>query len=256
MENNSTKAFDREDLKTRRAIAIGITGLILLGTVGIAIIAIVLYWNDTTDRGKGLQFVGQTLLPLWGTWIGTVLVFFFSRENFEAASKSYQNIIDKLSPEEKMAKMNVAEVMLPVGKIIHLTYSKDSKRTLFDILDDPAFKEYNRYAVFTDDMKLFKMIHRSTFNAFIAERIVNKDSVEAIRKYTLEDMMNTASPQIRRMLDLGFNFVKKDATLLDAKKAMDVIGECLDIFVTENGKKEEPVIGLVTNNKILQYAVV
>jgi hypothetical protein len=58
------------------------------------------------------------------------------------------------------------------------------------------------------------------------------------------------------MLDLGFNFVKKDGTLLDAKKAMDAIDECLDIFVTENGKKEEPVLGLITNNKILENAVV
>jgi len=251
MENSTNNNLERKDIAARRVIAIVITSIILAGTVAIAFFAL---WNN--DREKGLSFVGQTLLPLWGTWIGTVLVFFFSRENFEAASKSYQAIIDKLSPEEKMAKLNAADVMLPVKEIVHLTYSKDKKEKIFDILDRDDFKNYKRFAVFDDDFKMLYMIHRSTFTAFISEGVLNKDSNDNIHKYTLEFMINNASQQISRSLNLGYNFVNKKATLLDAKKAMDAIPECFDVFVTETGKKDEPVLGMITNSKILEYAVV
>lgn len=100
------------------------------------------------------------------------------------------------------------------------------------------------------------MIYHSTFNAFISEPIFQNNSKETVQNYTLDDMLNKASSQISQTLNFGFHFVKKDATLLDAKKAMDAIPECFDVFITENGKKNEPVLGMITNSKILEYAVV
>ncbi len=254
MENETNNQFDRADIITRRSIGIGITAIILLGTVAIAVIALVMFWGN--DREKGLAFIGQSLLPLWGTWIGTVLVFFFSRENFDAASKSYQAIINKLTPEEKMAKLNVKDVMLTVEKLVYLKYSEEKDKKIFDILKYEKFQNYKRYAVLDDDFKMLYMIHRSTFNAFISERILKEDSNGTIQNYTLDDLLNKASSQISRTLNLGFNFVNKDATLLDAKKAMDAIPECFDVFVTEHGRKDEPVLGMITNSKILEFAVV
>jgi hypothetical protein len=58
------------------------------------------------------------------------------------------------------------------------------------------------------------------------------------------------------MLDRGYCFVKKTATLLDAKNAMDAMKECMDVFITENGKVEEPILGLITNNRLLEVAKV
>ena len=51
-------------------------------------------------------------------------------------------------------------------------------------------------------------------------------------------------------------FAKKVATKLDVMKAMDAIDECLDILVKETSKKEEPVLGLIMNNKLLVNALV
>jgi hypothetical protein len=58
------------------------------------------------------------------------------------------------------------------------------------------------------------------------------------------------------MLQYSCNFVGKNGTLLDAKKAMDAYKECQDVFATENGKKEEPILGLITNNEILENSKV
>jgi len=41
----------------------------------------------------------NVIIPLLATWIGTVLAFYFGRENFEAASKQYKSIINQLTPD-------------------------------------------------------------------------------------------------------------------------------------------------------------
>lgn len=65
-------------------ISIGIVG------IGFAIVAVcVLKDENRVERAfQILQYVFGALLPLWGTWIGTILAFYYSKDNFESASKS------------------------------------------------------------------------------------------------------------------------------------------------------------------------
>jgi len=37
---------------------------------------------------------------------------------------------------------------------------------------------------------------------------------------------------------------------------MDAMKECQDVFITENGKKDEPVLGLITNVRLMDNATV
>jgi hypothetical protein len=60
--------------------------------------------TNSGSSDKPLSFIGQTLLPLWGTWIGTVLAFYFGKANFEAATQSYKDAIKTLTPEEKISR--------------------------------------------------------------------------------------------------------------------------------------------------------
>jgi hypothetical protein len=50
--------------------------------------------------------------------------------------------------------------------------------------------------------------------------------------------------------------VKEDATLADAKDAMDHAQDCQDVFVTKAGTKDEEVLGWITNNIIQDNAKV
>jgi len=245
------KAPKDKDKMVRNWIAGGITFLVIAATIVIAAMAIFrsYVWNE-----EGFQFVSQTLIPLWATWVGTILAFYFSRENFDAATKSYQAIIKKLTPEEKLASLPVTEVMLSVHDITHLTSPADLKKHLFEILADKRFTYYNRFAVFTEQKILFKMIHRSSITQFISEMLSAKKTPKEINECKLQCMIDEASPQIKAMLDRGYSFVPENATLLDAKKKMESSRECMDVFVTKTGNPKEPVLGLITNNKILEYA--
>jgi hypothetical protein len=252
MEENKEPAFYQSWI-ARNIIALLITLVILGATVYAAVEAM----RTSKEPRSGLELVAQTLLPLWGTWIGTILAFYFSRENFEAATQSYQNIIRSMKPEEKIASISVKEAMLPLEKIVYLEYEESLQRTINDILADEKFKDYNRYAIFNKDKSLKHMIHRTTFFRFLAEislglTQVSRGSVEL----TLKDMEEKATDAVKALMYKGFTFVPESATLLDAKKAMDAIPECQDVFVTHSGKPTEPVLGLITNNRLMEFAKV
>lgn len=231
--------------QSRNTIALIITWVVISATIIICFYC--LFKDDMT-------FVGQTLMPLWGTWIGTVLAFYFGKNNFEAATKSYRDVIKSLTPDEKIAQIPVKDAMIQFYQIECLEYEKEKDNYINDILKYDRFKKYNRYAVF-EKKNIFKsVIHRSTFTQFIAQKVDESKSNDEIKKLTLQNILDEKNNDIKNMLAKGYGFVSIKATLLDAKKLIDNISECQDVFVTETGKESEPVLGLITNNLILDKA--
>ena len=53
-------------------------------------------------------------MPLFGTWVGTILAFYFSKANFEAATKSVTKIAETkiASIDEKLSATLVSEKMI------------------------------------------------------------------------------------------------------------------------------------------------
>ena len=240
----------------RNLIAVLITGLV----VGITVfIAIYILFNPNNKGEINLSFIGQTLLPLWGTWIGTVLAFYFGKANFEAATKSYQEVIKNLTPEEKIAKLLVKDVMIPINRIVYLDYDTEKTKLIKDILDYPQFKIFSRFAVFDQNKVIKFMIHRSTFFEFVYLKNIDfknesKNSTSEI--LTLDDLLTYNNEKIKNTLSRGFGFVSIESSLLGAKKVIESIDECKDVFITQTGKSTEPVLGLVTNNLIFDKAKV
>ena len=262
MKNKQNEA-PNENLSSwasRNMIALIITGLIVGVTVYIAIY--ILYnpvKNDDGSISVNFSFIGQTLLPLWGTWIGTVLAFYFGKANFEAATKSYQDVIKNMSPEEKIAKLLVKDVMLPIKDILYLDYDAESPKLINDILKYPQFEPYNRFAMFDKNKVVKYMIHRSTFYQFIYlkyNELKSKGKTPDTDTLTLTDLLSCADENIKNTLTRGIGFISINANLLDAKRVIDATDECQDVFVTESGKPTEPVLGLITNSRIFQYAKV
>lgn len=233
----------------RNIIAIGVTGFILLTTI---VVAVKLVW---CVKEPDTAFVGQTLLPLWATWVGTIIAFYFGKENFESAAKSYRDVIKTLTPEEKIASIPVTDIMIQVKDIVHLDMSKSLDKSIVnEILEDKDFKIYNRFAFFDDSDVAKNIIHKSTFTYFLVKKA--KESGVSIEAITLRDILEDGDESIKNMLNYGMGFVPTDASLLDAKRAMEAIPECQDIFITKNGRRNEPVLGLITNNMILEKSKV
>src|SRR5688572_2381837 len=107
------------------------TGIIILGTVTIL-------WDEANTDKKFSHFkdVVSILLPLWGTWIGTVLAYYFSKDNFESANRSVQQIVDKLTSEKKLATVKAREVMITKDKLIAQVMAEGEDLSKFKLKED------------------------------------------------------------------------------------------------------------------------
>ena len=74
------------DSGTRRWIAnvLVIGGIVVVGVLGVLVIK----YTAIDKRHEASQLVLTSILPLVGTWIGTVLAFYFAKDNFESASRA------------------------------------------------------------------------------------------------------------------------------------------------------------------------
>ncbi len=223
--------------------------------IGSSIIGILLLVDQLfiSKNERNLDFIGQSLLPIWGTWVGTVLAFYFGKSNFDAASKSYQEVIKTLSSDEKIASVKALDVMIPFDEIVKLFYDESKDTTIKDILNMDSFKKYNRYAIFNNDKTLRYIIHRSEFTKYITSKAFEKVNVDEI---TLNKFIEDGEKSENNIwLDCAC-FISISANLLEAKNAMAGVHGCQDVFVSRTGKTNEPVIGLITNIMILEHAKV
>ncbi|MHB9141400.1 MAG: hypothetical protein ACYC25_05960, partial [Paludibacter sp.] len=123
----------------------------------------------------------------------------------------------------------------------------------------PQFESYNRFAVFDNNKVVKYMIHRSTFFQFIYQKYTEQKSKGVTPDtdiLTLGDLLGSTDEKIKNTLTRGIGFISINANLLDAKRVIDATDECQDVFVTQNGKPSEPVLGLITNNRIFGFAKV
>src|SRR6516162_2693960 len=84
--------------------------IVLVSLVLTAILAGFAIYFDTHSAKDILTMV----LPMIGTWVGTMLAFYFGREQLEAATRSVTAIARELTPEEKLGSIKVTEKMIPL----------------------------------------------------------------------------------------------------------------------------------------------
>jgi len=229
-------------------LALSITGVVLLITVFIAIYSMICGQNNPDFK----DITVKTLIPLWGTWIGTVLAFYFGKDNFDAASKTYKETIDKLTAKEKMEEIFVKNCMIPLYDIEYSIYDEIRPKHICDILSE---KEENRFVILEKELVAKYVIHRSMLDRFLALEVAKGTSTEKIQELTFEDFENCEDKTIKNVLENSFSVIPINSNLLKAKEAVDNDG-CSDIFISETGSKKEKVKGWITNIMILKEAEV
>jgi hypothetical protein len=230
--------------KSKNIIAYSITALAICGTIYIAIMAFSM--DGSAASMEKLKFLATTMLPLWGTWMGTILAFYFARENFEAAQKSVNQMVDKLSPAQKLESIRASEVMVPFAKMKVLSLDEyRNKSILNDILKNPLFEGINHFPIIKGNI-CQSIVHRSILDAFIVKRISNTQL--DVSQLTLHDFLTENSDRILvNYLLNGVAYVKAGGTLLESKLAMEKTTGCQDAIITATGNANEDIIGWITN---------
>ncbi len=196
------------------------------------------------------ELVFTTITTLVGTWVGTLLAFFYSKENFETASRSMQQTIQRLTPDEKLHGVRVADKMIPRGEMttFDLKADQDLKTVPLAELEARLVKaNVTRLPILNADGSAAAMVHGSLIAQFRSPPDTATPPAPDPAA-TLGDLMKRDDFG-ERVTRLGF--VGRDRSLRDAKAAMNAQPKCKDVFVTATGGAKEPVVGWVTDTSIL-----
>ncbi len=234
-------------------------GTIIMGIVGISFSIVALNVDETRTKNAFtiIQYVFGVLLPLWGTWIGTILAYYYSKDNFESANKSVQQIVDKFTSEKKLQSVKAKDVMIDREKLIVQVLSQTEDLSKFKLKEDCLdFLKANkiRRVIILDDKDCAKyVIHRDLISYFISSESLVDNSVKG---YTLKDMYEKSSTDIKSTFDNSVKFIGEDSSLLEAKNIIQQNKLCQDVFITKNANANEPILGWITDITIAENSIV
>jgi hypothetical protein len=246
MSNGTEQAIaSTADQFTRNRIAFWIT---FGGLIAVTILGIVVIWF-AQDRSDAAKLVFGSLLPLLGTWVGTVLAFYFAKANFESAAK---NTKDLLGITERLRSTLVESVMLKMTdpSVIKKTLvppEKPESLKIAELVKIMRDNRRNRLPVLNSDSSPLFVIHLSTLTDFISTQALTPGA-KPVTDLTISDLQ-TLDPQLYQQI-LAWTCVKLGATLAEAKLAMETTPNCSDVFVTTSGRPSDPVVGWITNVEI------
>ena len=221
--------------------------VVLIGTLGIAgtavavILALALQ-KDKAGLATTLLSIFTSVVPVFATWVGTVMAFYFTNESFKQAAQSAQGAALRLDP----TPITKPGTMIPYERIIRyeieskdLASGQDAMMVAAQIKLNNFVSRFNppgvvRVVIFDDNRHPVFVLN----NDLMPANIQDSDTVQ---RY-LDQGTNRDSA-------LNFAFTAATATLDDAKRLIE-LRKVSDIFVTAHGRADEPVIGWVPDDNL------
>ncbi len=127
---------------------------------------------------------------------------------------------------------------------IDLARKPACERNLLDILSDLEVRGWSRLPIL-DGMISKGVLHVSDIDRFIRRKASENKGISDL---TLADLMENKEIDLR--LSRSWETISERATLWDAKKLMSLQKKCQDLIVTATGKRDEPVLGWLTDRDI------
>jgi hypothetical protein len=235
----------------------------------------------TQGNQDNVKYVFGAILPLLGTWVGTVLAHYFQKENLAAATQSITNLASKVAGTDKLQATLAKDVMIRPDQIATLPDKyigqkvKDVKTQalLSELVDYLKSKNKDRLPLFCDnqtneDQQTYQkkgvaagVVHLTTINAFI-QAYMNLPAAagrKEAKDLSLGDLISDDECKYKTVFDNSFGLVAEDATLGRAKVVMENLTQkiptgikegCNNVFVTKTGDGKEEILGWITNDII------
>ena len=218
-------------------------GTLIFSVSAITILAAIAIIKDTTNT----MVIFNIVLPVFASWVGTVLAFYFGRENFESANKQVRELVQKLTPEER-AKALVTSIMRSLSNMVHHEIPKGQSDNDVKISELMAKFSGNvsRLPIIDSDKKPKYMIHESRIDKYLASGGKQDDSLEQF-------ISSQKSAGVEYGLDKGFIVVSEETTLATANSRLEDIPSSQDIFITKGGGSDEPLIGWISNLRLAKF---
>jgi len=245
--NNGKEGF----CSPRFVIALVVSSLALASIVTFGIIDVV----KSTETADAAKDVLTMTLPVLGTWVATVLAYYFHKENLDAATKGMTDIVKQFkTSEEKLQSIQVKDKMIPKNEMYFEPWLLSKPIILFAAIARLKKSGKGQRIPVLDDKGCIKyMMHLSKIEEYLkrkaCEFLADKSRIPGdnpTESLTLDGLLND-DPGLKWLFETSFGTVAEGATLADAKKVMDLTPMCQDVFVTKKGTRDEEVIGWLTN---------
>jgi hypothetical protein len=242
--------------------------IIALFIVAVGVGTIVAFAAVAMGRAQDPVSILNIVLPVFATWIGTIIAFYFGKENFESASlqvresnKQVQALLSKDTVEER-SKQQVSAIMKKFSEMTVLNFTKDNTGNEGDEKTIPLAKiretfetdcEITRLPVLKSDNSPAYMIHASSIDKYLAEILSGEQKADMTDKTLADFLENRKKKNMEYGLNTGFVVVSEQETVGRAKDRMEMITTCQDIFVTKGGTAKEPLTGWISNTRLTRY---
>jgi hypothetical protein len=235
------------NVRTRAILATVIICISISGIIGLSLVAV--FTVAGADRTEMARQVFSAVLPLLGTWVGTVLAFYFARESLQAATDSTSQLVGRPDPHSP-----VSQVMISYSQIVsHVLSPGQAAGTvaLEGLLNAMHAVGKHRIPIIEPDGSVAYIVHEATITKFIAIPPVpaagGAPPAHPLAGKTLADLL--ARPDLAELVK-AMGFVAVTATIADARGEMGRIPQCNDVFVTSRGRSDEPIVGWMTNTDL------
>ncbi len=244
--------------------------LVIGSSVGVLLLSVAIIVAAGRDGGakdvkETAQIILTAVLPLLGTWVGTVLAFYYSKDNFEAASKGTLDLVRSISQrlsgtqvaDQMMRATTIIKIQVPAGKQIGDLLAKDVE-ALFGSVGGNG-QTISRLPIIDSSGACLGFLHRALWLEML------------VAGAKLTPPFNAANDNLSKLLPLPYQsklgktfedfvtksvaFVSETASLADAKTAMEAIPQCQDVVVTATGKPGAPMLGWISNIDISRLSV-
>jgi hypothetical protein len=218
--------------------------VILIGSlIVIAVLAIAVIYKMPDETMNIFNMV----LPVAASWVGTILAFYFGKENFESANKQVRQMIQQSGTEQKKST-TITAIMKPFADMAQykMLPGKTEKDVTVKELQKLLEGKVNRLPIVDINGVVKYMIHESSIDKYVAKGGNPDDTLEAF-------LVRAKDQGFEFGLNKAFVVVKDGATLLEANAKMEEYPFCRDVFVTRGGTPQEPYIGWVSNIRLIKF---
>jgi hypothetical protein len=144
----------------------------------------------------------------------------------------------------------VSSRMIPIDAVFYKRMGEIDAQAvrLKDLLAELTKTRRNRVPILTSAGAPLYIVHRSMIEQFIVKSLMQGEGSKSPDALTLADLLS--DPDLKSTFEKTYVVVSRQCALARAKAAMVAKEGCSDVFVTNTGTLEEPVVGLLTNVEI------